>query len=61
MNSQDESQALFKNKRDQYVVEIRKKKNEEYIQAKRMKFQSLVDQQTGNDQNTEMQTDLEEV
>jgi len=42
MDNQD-STNLFKNKRDQYIVEIRKKKNDEYIQHKRVKYFNTIE------------------
>lgn len=33
-----ESQASFKSKRDQYSIEIRKKKTEDVLNSKRLKF-----------------------
>jgi len=44
MEVPNESTNFLKNKRDQYVVEIRKKKNEEYINFKRRKFCVMLDQ-----------------
>ena len=38
MNSQDEPTNLFRQKRDEYLVEIRKKKNTDRIKEKRTKL-----------------------
>lgn len=38
MNSFDDINLYFKAKKDQYMVEIRKKKNDEFIQQKRKKL-----------------------
>ncbi len=38
MNPVEESSILFKQKRDEYLVEIRKKKNTDHIRSKRTKF-----------------------
>ena len=38
MNPLEESSVLFKQKRDEYLVEIRKKKNTDFIRSKRTKF-----------------------
>ena len=38
MNPIEESSVLFKQKRDEYLVEIRKKKNTDHIRSKRTKF-----------------------
>jgi len=44
MNPAEESSILFKQKRDEYLVEIRKKKNTDHIRSKRTKFApSLLD------------------
>lgn len=40
---QTESNSNMKTKRDQYAVEIRKKKNEATLNAKRMRFASSKD------------------
>ena len=52
MNQPKDLSEYFRNKRDQYIVEIRKKKNDQFIQTKRYKYVTAVGAQM-NDQNIE--------
>lgn len=59
MNTEQDVNIYFKNKRDQYVVDIRKKKNDDFIQKKRRK---LADGSYGKDDPNDsisQQTQLE--
>lgn len=54
MNPIEDSSVLFKQKRDEYLVEIRKKKNTDFIKSKRTKIANLNPNNSGtSDQSNE--------
>jgi len=55
MNPIEDSSVLFKQKRDEYLIEIRKKKNTDFIKSKRTKIANLDPNNPANsDQSNEV-------
>ena len=57
--NQEEVNFFLKAKRDQYVVEIRKQKNEDFITKKRIKLASGSSEHNGSDGPVPQKTHLE--